>query len=110
MQDERGGREVTQLLLCRLDEQRLGEEGVIRQVSHGPHGDAMSGVGAGERIDDVDLVTLLEMRDDLLAQAVELILGERPVDVAPPDPALRGGLADEELVLRRAPRVNARVE
>ena len=58
-------------------------------------------IGAAERVDDVD-VGLLEARDDLAAQAVEVLLRDLGVDVAPPDAVLGAGLADDELVLRRA--------
>ena len=39
-----------------------------------------------------------------------MLLGDRRVHVAPPDPPLGTGLADDELVLRGAPRVHARVD
>jgi hypothetical protein len=67
------------------------------------------GVSAGERIDDVD-VPLVEVGDDLLAKTVELLLGQRLVDLAPPDAVLRTGLADDELVPRRAAGVAAGVD
>ena len=65
------------------------------------HGDPVRRVGAGEGVDDVEVLRV-EVRDDLLAQPLEVLLGDRLVDGAPPDPLLRAGLADDELVLRRA--------
>ena len=58
-------------------------------------------VGAAEGVDHVD-VARLEVRDDLRAQAVEMLLRDLGVRVAPPDPLLGAGLAHDELVLRRA--------
>ena len=66
-------------------------------------------IGAGERVDDVE-IALAEVRGDLLAQTLEPVLGELRVDVAPPDPVLRARLADDELVLRRAAGVLAGVD
>ena len=56
------------------------------------------GIGAGERIHDVE-VACLQMRDDLLAKAVELLLLQRLVDLAPVDPLLGARLANDEAVL-----------
>jgi hypothetical protein len=67
------------------------------------------GVGAGERVDDVEILAV-EVRDDLRAQPVEALLLERLVDRAPPDSALGPGLADDELVLGRAAGEAARVD
>jgi hypothetical protein len=48
--------------------------------------------------------------DDLLPQPFEVLLRDLRVDVAPPDPVLGPGLADDELVLRRAAGVLAGVD
>ena len=109
VQDERLRLEVAQLLLGRVDEHRLREERVVRVVGDDADGDPVLRVGAGERVDDVE-VALAEVRGDLLAQPVELLLGDLGVDVAPPDPVLRARLADDELVLRRAAGVLAGVD
>jgi hypothetical protein len=66
-------------------------------------------VGAGERVDDVD-VLVLEVRGDLLAQALEVLLRDRLVDLAPPDAVLGSGFPDDELVLRRPAGVPAGVD
>ena len=66
------------------------------------------GIGAGERVDDVE-VAAAEVLDGLLAQPVEVRLRDLGVDVPPPDPVLGAGLADDELVLRRAAGVLAGV-
>ena len=60
----------------------------------------MCRIGAGESIDDVERILCIQMGDDLRAQPLELRLGERMVDLAPPDPVLGAGLDDDELVSR----------
>ena len=100
---------VAQLDLGRLDEERLREQRVPGAVGDDADAEAVRRVGARERVDDVE-VAPLEVRDDLLAQALEMLLGDLRVDVAPPDAPLRAGLADDELVHRRAARVPARVD
>ena len=100
VQDDDVGHERVQLLDRRRDEHRLREERVIRAAGDHADADAMGGVGAGERVDDVERIEPAQMRDDLRAQAVEPLLGEPLVDVTPPDPILRAGLDDDELVLR----------
>src|SRR5581483_608064 len=47
---------------------------------------------------------------ELRAQPLEALLLERLVHVPPPDPVLRPGLADDELVLRGTPGEAARVD
>ena len=69
----------------------------------------MRGVGAGKRIDHVERLLAAEEVGHLVAQALERVLGKLLVAV-PPDALLGGGLADDELVLRRAARVLARVD
>jgi hypothetical protein len=59
------------------------------------------GVGGGERVHDVD-VPRVEVGDDFCAEVLEVLLGQRLVDLAPPDAIFGTGLADDELVLRRA--------
>ena len=108
VQDERLRLELAQLLLARVDEHRPGEERVVRMVRDDADGDPMLGVGAGERVHDVE-VAAAEVRDGLLAQPVEMLLGDLGVDVPPPDPVLRARLADDELVLRGAAGVLAGV-
>ena len=86
VQHERLRLELAQLLLARVDEHRPREERVVRVIRDDADGDAMLGVGARERVDDVE-VAAAEVRDDLLAQPVEVLLGDLGVDVAPPDPS-----------------------
>ena len=109
MQDERLRLEVAQLLLGRVDEHRPREERVVRVVRDDADGDPLLRVGAGERVDDVE-VAVAEVRDDLLAQPLEVLLRDLRVDVAPPDPVLGARLADDELVLGRAAGVLAGVD
>ena len=78
------------------------EERVVRVRGDHAHADPVRRVGAGPGVDDVERVGGAELRRHLVAQAVEVLLGERLVDVAPPDAVLRAALLDEELVLRRA--------
>ena len=108
VQDERLRLELAQLLLARVDEHRPGEERVVRMVRDDTDGDPMPRIGARERVDDIE-VAAAEVRDGLLAQPIEVLLGDLGVDVAPPDPVLRARLADDELVLRRAAGVLAGV-
>ena len=63
---------------------------------------AMRRICAGEGVDDVEVLAV-EVRDDLLAQALEVLLGDLLVDARPTrcgssDP----GSSHDELVLRRA--------
>ena len=76
-----------------VDEHRLREERVVRVRGDDAHADPVRRVGAGEGVDDVERVGRAEVRGDLLAQAVEVLLRERLVDLAPPDPVLGAGLA-----------------
>src|SRR5207244_8618539 len=73
------------------------------------HGETVVRVGTGEGVDAVDVLAV-EIAHDLLPQAVEPLLRDRLVHLAPPDPILRALLPDEELVLRRAPGVRAGVD
>ena len=66
-------------------------------------------VGAREGVDDID-VLFLQVRDEPLAKAVEALLPDRLVDLAPGDSVLGGRLAHDEAVFRRAARVPARVD
>ena len=109
MEDERLRLHLVELVVRRVDEERLREERVPGALGDHAHRDAMGRIGAGERVDHVD-VSLAQARRDLLAELLEVLLGDLRVDVAPPDPILRAGLANDELVLRRAPRVLAGVD
>jgi hypothetical protein len=109
MQHDRLGLEGGELGRRGLNEHRRREQRVVRVVGDDPHRDAMRGVGAGERVHDVE-VALAEIRGHLVPQALESRLGDLAVDLAPPDPALRAGLPHDELVLRRAPGVSAGVD
>ncbi len=100
---------LLELRLRWIDEERLREERVPGALADHAHGDAVSRIGAREGVDDVD-VALAEPQRHLVAEPLEVLLGELAVDVTPPDPPLGTGLADDELVLRGAPRVHARVD
>ena len=109
MEHERVGPEVLQLRLGRVDEERLREQGVIRAVGDDANGNPVCGIGTGERVDDVHDLLVLEERDDLVAQLLEILLAELVVAL-PPDPVLGARLTHDELVLRRAARVLAGVD
>ncbi len=109
VEDERLRLHVLELLLGGIDEQRLGEEGVPGALADHADDDAMCRVRACESVDDVD-VPLAESLGHLVAQALEVLLRDLGVDVPPPDARLRAGLAHDELVLGRAPRVPAGVD
>ena len=68
---------------------RLREERMPRALRDHPHGDAVGGIGAGERVDDIDVALAQQRAADLLARPLEVLLGDLHVDVAPPDPLLR---------------------
>ena len=94
----------------RVDEHRPREERVVGVVRDDADRDPLLRVGAGERVDDVEVVAAADVRGHLLAQPLEVLLRDLGVDVAPPDPLLRAGLPDDELVLRRAAGVLAGVD
>ncbi len=100
---------LVELLVGRIDEQRLREQGVPRALGDDADGDAVRGIRARKRVDDVH-VAFTQSRCDLLAQPVEVLLRHLGVDLAPPDPVFGAGLADDELVLGGASRVLARVD
>ena len=66
-------------------------------------------VGARVRVDDVE-VARVQVLGDLVAEAVEVLLRDRLVDLAPRDPVLGLRLLHEELVLGRAAGVLAGVD
>jgi hypothetical protein len=109
VQHERVRLEVAQLLLAGLDEEGLREERVPGRIGDDANVDAVGGIGAGERVDDVD-VSLVQMLGQLLSEAFETFFGDRLVDLTPGDPVLGLRLLDEELVLGRAARVTPRVD
>ncbi len=108
VEDERLRLHVLELVVRRVDEERLREEGMPRRLGDHADGDAVRAVGAGERVDDVD-IAFAQPRRDLLAKSLEVILRDLRVDVAPPDAVLRARFADDELVLGRAAGVLTRV-
>ena len=85
VQDERLRLHLVELVVRRVDEERLREERMPRALRDHAHRDAMGRVGARERVDHVD-VSLAQARCDLFTQLLEVLLGDLRVDVAPPDP------------------------
>ena len=109
VQDERLRLELLELLARRVDEERLREERVPRAVGDDANAEPVRRVGSGERVHDVQ-VARLQVRDELVAKALEAGVLDRLVHAAPPDPALGARLADDELVPRRAAGVLAGVD
>ena len=109
VEDERVRFEIAQLVLGRVDEHRPGEEGMVGVVGDDPDRDPVLRVGARKGVDDVE-VGAADVRDHLLAQALEPVLRDLRVDVAPPDPVGRARLAHDELVLGRPTSVRPRVD
>jgi hypothetical protein len=81
---------------------------VVWAVRDDAHRDPVRRVRTRERVDDVEILSRQELRH-LVAEALEVVLGQRVVP-APPDAVLGVGLADDVLVLRRAAREPAGVE
>src|SRR3990170_2924140 len=109
VENERVRLQLFELAVGGIDEERFREQRVPRALGDHTHGDPVRRVRAGERIDDVH-VALAQTCGDLLPQPLEGALGDLRIHVTPPDPALGAGLTDDELVLRRAPRVGPRVD
>ena len=96
--------------LVGVDEHRPREQRVVRARRHDAHRDAVRRVGAGERVDDVEVALAEVTRRPSRAARSKLLRLERLVDLAPPDAVLGAGLAHDELVLGRAARVLAGVD
>ena len=109
VEDEHVRLEACELRLGGLDEHRLRKERVVWVCREDAHREPVLRVSAAEGVDHVD-VPPLEVRDDLGAQPVEVLLRDLGVDVAPPDPVLGARLVHDELVLRRAAGEAARVD
>ena len=109
VQHERVGLEARQLLLGRVDEERLREERVPGAVCDHADGQPVGGIGAREGIDHVEVLAF-EKRRDVVAQSLESRLVGLLVHFAPPDPALAAGLPHDEFVIRRATGVPAGVD
>jgi hypothetical protein len=98
--------ELHLLISCGPDEQVAGEQAVPGELRDNAHPKPEARIGAREDVLGVDLVG----RDPFLhpaVQGVELLGRDRLISGMPPDRVLAGGLLDEELVLRRPPRVLA---
>ena len=93
--------EIGQRLRRRGDEHVAGEEAVPGALADHAQRQAIARVGAGMEILDPELARA-QVRQHLLLEALEVGLVDGGVDVAPPDVVARGGLVDDELVLRGA--------
>ncbi len=90
----------------RHDEQVAHEQVLPRELVNESDRQSILGIRARVKVLDEQLLAL-QVRDDVLAQQVELRGRNRLVDLAPPDVAFAGGFLDGELVVRRAAGVRA---
>ena len=88
MEDERLGLHRLELVVRRVDEERLREERMPGALGEHANRDSVGGIRSREGVDDVD-VALAQTRGDLLAQVLEALLRDLGIDVAPPDVATR---------------------
>ena len=101
--------EAGQLLVGRPDEHRVHEESVVRPRADDADFDAIGRIPAGESVDDVESLAGVE------ALFCPLSVGEvdgriqRKVDRTPPYVVLRVRVFYDPLILRRTPRLVARV-
>lgn len=99
--DEVGLSEVGELLGGGTDKHVVHEESVVGARGDDADLDAVLGVPAGETVEDVDVLTGVEVVDGTLTVDLEGVLVEGNVDRAPPDVVLGGLLVDDTLVLGR---------
>ena len=105
--DDEVGLEPLQDLGVELAQEHVaGEHAVPGGLGDDPQLQAVLGVGAGVAVLDEDVAALeVGLQPDL--QQLEVLGVERLVVLAPPDLVLARRLADDELVVGRAPRVLA---
>ena len=72
VQHERLGLVRLELLVGRADEHRLREERVVRARGDDANADPMRGVGAGERVDDVEALLRGEVVGNLATEPLEV--------------------------------------
>ncbi len=101
--------EVSEFLGGWADEHRVHEQGVIRPRADDADLQPILGVPAGEGIDAVEPPAGVEVVAGALAVDLEAAGLHRDVHRPPPDVALRLGVPDDPLVLRRPARLRARV-
>ena len=90
--------EVGQFLFGGIDEHDLHEEGVVGAGADDADLDAVFGIPAGEGIDDVKLLTGVEVVLGALAVNFKGVLVDGHVDIAPPDLVFGGGIFGNALV------------
>ena len=93
----------------RRDEQMVREQTVPCELGVHAHGNAIAFVGADVAVALID-VAFGQISLHAIEQCVEARRLDRLIGVAPVDMILARGLLNEELVLRRAPRVRTRVD
>ena len=96
----------------RIERRQLGGFRTNEHVPHERHlprvrrdvadGEAVLGIGAAVEVLHEQLVAPIQVFDDVRAQRLELLLGERLVDLAPVDVRFGRRFFDEEFVVRRA--------
>jgi hypothetical protein len=93
----------------RADEHMAGEKAVPGVFSDDANRDPIFRIGASEAVLHIYIFSP-QVGQNLLAQLVEVGLLERTVHLAPPDVFLRRRLTHDELIVRSAPGVLARVD
>jgi len=82
--DEVGRAEVRTFIVCRADEHRVHEEGVIRQRADDADLHAILRIPSGETIDAIEPLARVEVIDSALAVDFENVLVARDVHGPPP--------------------------
>ena len=96
--------EIRALRVIRRDEHVAREQAVPGLLGHHPDRQAVLRIGAGIDVLDEQLA-VLQIGGHPLVGGIEMGFRDPVVDRPPPDIGRRGGLVDDELVLRRAPGV-----
>ena len=91
------------------DEHIAGEQAVPGRLGDHPNRDAIERVSPDKAVLNEE-VPSLQVRQEPLVEALELLGIHGPVDGPPPNAAGAGGLADDELVVRANGRCSARCE
>ncbi len=98
--DRQAGLEAFEVTGTGTAQQIADEECVPGVFTENARRQAMDGIGAGEKILDVEFFQFGE-GEEIVEQAVELLFGHRLV-VVPPDGGFGVGIADDELVVDAA--------
>ena len=105
VQDGELGNEVAKLVAGGLDEHVTGEKAVPGRLRHHADVQLEGRIRAGVAVLNEQLLAF-EIGEHALVKRLALRLVDGPVDLAPVDVSIRPGLFREELVVRRATRVD----